>query len=168
MVRTNWLVILTFVMALAGPSAVLAHGDEHADGKPKAKKATLAPEQKKWGIAGDPKKVTRTIKMDMSDEMRYHPSSITAKQGETVRFELRNSGRTLHEMVIGTMEELEAHAALMRKFPDMEHDEPYMAHVPPGKLETIVWQFNRAGDFRFACLIAGHFEAGMIGKVIVR
>lgn len=167
MAHRNWLAFLTFVTAFAGSSASLAHGDEHTGGKPEVKNAALAPEQKMWGIAGDPKKVTRTIKMDMSDEMRYHPL-ITVKQGETVRFELRNSGRTLHEMVIGTMDELEAHAALMKKFPDMEHEEPYMAHVPPGELETIVWRFNRAGDFNFACLIAGHFEAGMLGKVVVK
>ncbi len=154
--------------ALAAPVTVLAHGDDHGDADAKAKKAMLPLEQKAWGIAGDPKRVTRTIKMDMSDEMRYHPSSVTVKQGDVVRFELRNGGQTLHEMVIGTMEELQAHAALMKRFPDMEHDEPYMAHVRPGKSETIVWKFNRRGEFNFACLIAGHFEAGMIGKVVVK
>jgi uncharacterized cupredoxin-like copper-binding protein len=142
-----------------------AHGDSHSGGK--AKKAAAAPEQKPWGIAGDPKKVTRTIKMDMTDEMRYHPAAITVKQGETVRFELRNGGKTMHEMVLGTMDELKAHAELMKKFPTMEHDEPYMAHVQPGKTQTIVWNFNRPGEFNYACLIAGHFEAGMLGKVVV-
>ena len=48
----------------------------------------------------------------------------------------------------------------MVKFPNMEHDEPYMAHVAPGKTGEIVWTFNRAGDFDFACLIAGHYQAG--------
>ena len=46
----------------------------------------------------------------------------------------------------------------------MEHDEPYMAHVAPGRTETIVWQFTKAGTFHFGCLMPGHFEAGMIGK----
>ena len=55
----------------------------------------------------------------------------------------------------------------MRKFPEMEHDEPYMAHVAAGKRGQIVWQFNRAGDFEFACLIPGHFEAGMRGTIKV-
>jgi uncharacterized cupredoxin-like copper-binding protein len=49
----------------------------------------------------------------------------------------------------------------------MEHDEPYMAHVAPGKSGQIVWTFNRAGDFDFACLIAGHFDAGMVGRIKV-
>ena len=55
----------------------------------------------------------------------------------------------------------------MVKFPDMEHDEPYMAHVPPGQSGAIVWNFNRPGDFQFACLIAGHFQSGMVGALRV-
>jgi uncharacterized cupredoxin-like copper-binding protein len=73
----------------------------------------------------------------------------------------------MHEMVLGTMEELKKHAELMRKHPGMEHDEPYMAHVAPGKTETITWQFTKAGEFHYGCLIPGHFEAGMIGKIRV-
>jgi plastocyanin len=56
---------------------------------------------------------------------------------------------------------------LMKKFPNMEHDEPYMAHVEPGKQGTIVWHFNRAGEFDFACLLHGHYQAGMVGKIKV-
>jgi uncharacterized cupredoxin-like copper-binding protein len=69
--------------------------------------------------------------------------------------------------VIGTQQALDEHAALMLKFPNMAHDEPYMAHVAPGKAGEIVWTFNRAGDFGFACLIAGHYQAGMVGRITV-
>ena len=55
----------------------------------------------------------------------------------------------------------------MLKFPTMEHDEPYMAHVPPGKTGAIIWTFSKAGEFDFACLIAGHYQAGMVGKINV-
>ncbi len=103
----------------------------------------------------------------MSDSMRFTPDRIEVKQGETVRLLLKNEGKLLHEFVLGTKKELDEHAALMVKFPNMEHDEPYMAHVPPGKRGQIVWTFNRAGEFDFACLIAGHYQAGMVGKVKV-
>jgi uncharacterized cupredoxin-like copper-binding protein len=73
----------------------------------------------------------------------------------------------LHEFVIGTRAENEAHAALMVKFPDMQHDEPWMAHVPPGQVGEVVWTFNRAGTFEFACLMAGHYQAGMAGQLQV-
>ncbi|MCX7277634.1 MAG: plastocyanin/azurin family copper-binding protein, partial [Burkholderiales bacterium] len=60
-----------------------------------------------------------------------------------------------------------AHAAMMAKFPNMEHDEPHMAHVGAGQTGTLVWTFNRVGSFDFACLIAGHYQAGMTGKITV-
>ena len=50
----------------------------------------------------------------------------------------------------------------------MEHDESYIAHVAPGETERMVWRFDTPGDFTHGCLIPGHFEAGMIGKIIVR
>jgi hypothetical protein len=80
---------------------------------------------------------------------------------------IRNEGAMLHEMVIGTRAVLDEHAALMLRFPDMEHDEPYMAHVEPGQSGEIVWHFNRVGEFDFACLIPGHYQAGMVGRIAV-
>jgi uncharacterized cupredoxin-like copper-binding protein len=142
---------------------VLAHTD-----KPHAKAGPVKKEQKEWGIAGDAKEAKRRIDVGMADNMRFTPDRIDVRQGETVRFVCRNNGKVMHEFVIGTKKENEAHAALMMKFPTMEHDEPYMAHVPPGKTTEIVWTFNRSGEFEFACLIAGHYAAGMIGAIAVR
>ncbi|MDZ7594174.1 MAG: cupredoxin family protein [Thiobacillus sp.] len=140
----------------------------HAHGEKKhAAAAPAVAEQTAWGIAGKPAQATRTITLDMTDTMRFTPDTLSVKEGETVRFVIRNTGRMLHEMVIGTPDELAKHAAMMAKFPNMEHDEPYMAHVDPGKTGEIVWTFNRAGSFEFACLIAGHYEAGMRGTITV-
>ena len=145
-------------------AGVSAHGDAgHAN---KAERQ-ISTEEKAFGREGDPRKATRTIKVDMSDKMRFTPSELTIKAGDTVRFEGKNSGKTMHEMVLGTMDELKQHAEMMRKHPGMEHDEPYMAHVAPGKVERIAWQFTKPGEFFYGCLIPGHFEAGMIGKIIV-
>jgi uncharacterized cupredoxin-like copper-binding protein len=127
----------------------------------------LQKEQKPWGVAGDSKAVKRTITLTMSDSMRFTPDRIAVKQGETVRLVMRNTGQVLHELVIGSKQVLDEHAALMLKFPAMEHDEPDMAHVPPGKTGQIIWTFNRAGEFDFACLIAGHYQAGMVGRISV-
>ncbi|RZI42893.1 plastocyanin [Herbaspirillum sp. HC18] len=129
--------------------------------------AEISPDEHAFGRQGDPGKTTRTIAIDMSDSMRFGPADITVKEGETVRFIVTNKGKMLHELVIGTMDELKAHAEMMKKFPGMEHDEPYMAHVTPGKKQELVWQFTRSGEFYFACLIPGHFEAGMLGKIKV-
>ncbi len=125
-------------------------------------------EQKDWGMAGDPKQVKRTIEIRMSDDMRFTPKEIQVKLGETVRMVAVNAGKVLHEIVIGTPQELRAHAEMMKKHPGMEHDEPYMVHVDPGRKGDMVWTFNRAGTFEFACLIPGHFEAGMVGRITVK
>ena len=156
------LLFIAAVMSL-GQSVALAHGDE----KHEKKAGTAKKEQMDWGIAGDAKAVRRTINITMSDQMRFTPDHIEVRRGETVRIALKNEGKMLHEMVMGTKKVLEEHAALMVKFPEMEHEEPYMAHVPPGKTGEIVWKFNRPGDFDFACLIAGHYQAGMVGKIKV-
>ena len=149
--------ILAVVASAAG--SALAHGDK--------KTGTTRKEQKDWGIAGDATDVSRTVQCRMLDTMRFVPERVDAKRGETIRFTVRNTGKVLHEFVIGTKKENETHAALMIKFPAMEHDEPYMAHVPPGKTGQIVWTFNRPGQFEFACLIAGHYQSGMVGKIVV-
>ena len=149
--------------ALLAPPLAGAHGDaDHA-----GKAGPVVKEQKPWGIAGDAKRA-RTIEIAMGDDMRFRPSRIEVGEGETIRFVVRNAGKVLHEMVIGTKQELEEHAALMRKYPGMEHDEPFMSHVAAGKRGEIVWNFNRPGTFQFACLIPGHFEAGMTGTIVVK
>jgi len=156
------LVVMAGLLVSGGP--VLAHGDMHKDAR---KPAAVVKEQKPWGIAGDAKSVKRTINITMLDTMRFSPDRIEVTQGETVRLRLANKGKIMHELVIGNKKELDEHAALMVKFPKMEHDEPYMAHVGPGEGGEIIWTFNRAGEFDFACLIAGHYQAGMVGKIRV-
>ena len=155
--------IATWIL-LVSPIAAYAHED--AAHKKAAVDAAKA-EQQSFGRAGNPRAVNRTMTITMSDTMRFSPANLTIKQGTTVRFVVRNDGMLLHEMVLGTEDDLAKHAELMRKFPDMEHGEPHMVHVQPGRTENMVWQFNRPGEFRFACLAPGHYEAGMIGKITV-
>jgi uncharacterized cupredoxin-like copper-binding protein len=170
MKKHSTLTAITFALSCACSIAVIApsaqaHGNEQHK---KASNAPISTDEHAFGREGDPKKVTRTINVDMGDNMRFSPSSITVKQGETVRFNVKNKGKAQHEMVLGTMDELKAHGELMKQNPGMEHDEPYMAHVAPGKQEQMVWQFTKAGDFNYGCLAPGHFESGMIGKVKVK
>ena len=155
--------IFSLLLAAFAPSA-LAHGEaKHGANAARA----LSIIETAFGREGDPKKVSRTVNVDMSDKMRFSPAELTVRQGDTVRFRVRNSGKVMHEMVLGTMEELKQHAEMMKKQPEMEHAEPYMAHVAPGRTETMVWQFTKAGDYYYGCLVPGHFEAGMIGRIRV-
>ena len=157
--------IAIFAAAVAAfAPAALAHGD--AKHEKKAARA-VSTEETSFGREGDPKKVSRTISVDMNDQMRFTPAELTIKQGDTIRFRVKNSGKVMHEMVLGTMDDLKKHAEMMKKHPGMEHEEPYMAHVAPGKTEPMVWQFTKPGEFHYGCLVPGHFEAGMIGRIRV-
>jgi len=123
--------------------------------------------ENEFGMYEPDMEVTKTVEIGMSDEMRFSPDVITIKKGDVVMFKHSNNGQLMHEFVLGTTASLEEHAEMMKKFPEMEHSEPYMVHVEPGKTGQVVWQFTEEGEFSFACLIPGHYDAGMTGKVIV-
>ncbi len=157
-----------FVLPVAAAAALLASGAALAHGtQSHAAGPNLEMVEKAFGRTGDPKKVTRTIRIGAHDTMRYSPSRITVRQGETIRFVVANHGKVFHEIVLGTVEELKEHAEWMKKHPTMEHDAPYMVHLPPGKKGEMIWQFTEPGELYFACLIPGHFEAGMKGSIRV-
>jgi uncharacterized cupredoxin-like copper-binding protein len=156
---------LTVTAIALATSVAFAHDDGHA-AKPPYDASKI--EDRAFGREGDPRKVTRTVRLDMSDALRFTPADVAVKRGDTVRFVISNSGKLLHEMVLGTAEELKAHAEMMKKIPGMEHADANMAHVKPGAKGEIVWQFTQAGEYQFACLIPGHYEAGMVGKVVVK
>lgn len=163
--RPSIFVLTAMLFAFGAVGASYAHGDKHAS-RPKATQPVAA-EETAFGRQGDPKKVDRTIEIAMTDNMRFTPAKLQVRQGETIRFVVKNTGNIMHEMVLGTMAELKAHGEMMQQHPGMEHDEPYQAHVPAGKKEEMVWQFTKAGEFNYACLVPGHFEAGMIGTIAV-
>jgi len=131
------------------------HGDGHDDSV-----ASI-------GVPGNTAKVTRTIAVNMTDNMRFTPARITVKRGETIRFKVTNSGKIKHELVLGTKKDLEEHYKAMMKFPEMEHAEEDMVTLAPGKTGEIVWRFTKSGKVDFACLQPGHYDAGMKGQVIV-
>ena len=158
MTRTLW--PLTLIAALAMSSATFA-GGTHAGGHGHDSDETAI------GKPGVASKASRTVTIEMTDNMRYTPADIQVKQGETVRFIVKNKGQVKHELSLGTQKELLEHLEQMKKFPDMEHDEPSKVTLAPGKQGEIVWQFTKAGTVNFACLMPGHYEAGMKGQVKV-
>ena len=116
------------------------------------------------GVATD---ATRTIVIHTTDMMRFNPSLLAILQGQTVRMRITNDGKLTHEFVLGTKDEIAEHARVMREMPDMVHTDANSARVAPGKSADIVWTFTQAGTFLYACLIPGHWEAGMQGTITV-
>ena len=119
------------------------------------------------GKPGVASKVSRTITVDMSDAMRFSPADINIKQGETIRFVVKNSGKLSHEFALGTTKDLKDHYEVMKKNPEMEHAEDNMVTVKPGQSGEVIWHFTKATKVDFACLHVGHFDAGMKGSIAV-
>jgi uncharacterized cupredoxin-like copper-binding protein len=164
--RFNRLYIAALLIALVGAGATrlgltaIAHAHE-------------GHESFAAGQPGDPKKPARTVRVLMYDDgsekdMRFEPAVITVRKGEQIRFLLENGGTESHEFMLATVVENRKHGELMKKFPDMEHDDPNAKRLAVSQHGELLWRFTKAGEFEFACLIPGHYEAGMHGKIIVK
>jgi uncharacterized cupredoxin-like copper-binding protein len=126
------------------------------------------------GHPGVSKSVTRTINVEMK-EYGFNQSELTFKEGETVKFVVKNTGRLKHEFTVGTAEEQEEHRAEMKEMSDMKHDEAThgempsnSVHVAPGETRELIWTFSHSGKLLFACNYPGHADLGMEGKITVQ
>lgn len=124
--------------------------------------------------------VDRVIRIEAS-EMMFGPEALAIAPGETVKFEILNTGALEHEFVIGDRAAQEEHRRMMREMEghgghgghgdhDMAEGE-HGGHMPavtiaPGETATLVWTAPGAtGQLEYACNIPGHYEAGMVGKI---
>jgi uncharacterized cupredoxin-like copper-binding protein len=149
-------VLVGLAFTLGGYAQVLAHeSHEHFSA----------------GQPGDPQKPSRTVKVSMLEDgkrMLFDPPSIEVRPGEQIRFVLFNEGSEYHEFVLATLTENRKHAEFMKKFPKMEHNDPNAKRLSALSSDELLWKFTRRGEFEYACLIPGHFQAGMHGKIIVK
>lgn len=151
---------LCLAMLAAPAFAAGGHGHSHShDG------------ETAYGKPGNPKKAARIVHVKMGEadgKMFFAPALITVKRGEQLRLKLVNEGELDHELVVATLAENLKHAEEMKKHPDMEHDDPNAKRLKPKAGGEILWHFTKAGEFDFSCLIPGHRDAGMTGKIIVK
>jgi len=157
---TGFLSLLIF-MILQGN--VWSHSEEHIKEVPAHD--SLRTEFGDFNPAMTPERMVRVV---MTDNMKFVPEVLHFRKDEIVKFIFTNNGELIHEFVMGSPQELERHVKLMTTKPAMEHEEPHMIHLDPGDAGSLTWKFSQVGEFTFACLIPGHFEAGMRGKIIVR
>ncbi|MBO0129115.1 copper oxidase [Agrobacterium tumefaciens] len=123
------------------------------------------------GEPGDATKVTQTIRVSMKEtpdgKMIFTPNNFKVRKDQTIRFTVKNEGELDHEFVLDEEAKVMEHKALMEKFPEMEHADPNAIRLAPGKTGEIVWRFTNDGVFKVACLVPGHYDAGMHGDVTV-
>ncbi len=153
--------ILVGVLAMAAALPASAHGPDHTMG---------------GGKPGDSAKVTRVIEVVATDNA-FSLKALQVRDGETIRFVVRNDGIDPHEFLIGTAHEHSEHRTMMKAMIEQQkkgghsHDMSMMemhqsgVTVPPGKTNSFVWTFARTPDLEFACDIPGHYEDGMHGAI---
>jgi uncharacterized cupredoxin-like copper-binding protein len=151
-----------------GETEAAAHdGHDHADTPADSETTALQALQ-----------VTRSIEVVMLDNMKFTPDTLQINEGETIRFVVRNKGKLTHEMVIGKPADIAAHAKEMQEMAATGH--PLHQHnyatrapgaiavtVPAGESRDWIVKFGDATELEIACLVAGHYEAGMKGKLRV-
>ena len=130
------------------------------------------------GMPGNAANVSRTV-LIIAKDTEFNLKKIQVKDGETIRFVVRNKGELVHEMTIGTPELQKSHQAEMQKMMDaghlmadkihgkMDHSHGNSTLVEPGKQGEVVWMFHKAATLEFGCNVPGHYESGMKGSFVV-
>lgn len=140
--------------ALASGNHAGGHGEAMAVGEP-GKKANAT------------QKIRVTMKETEDGKMIFTPSTFKVRKGQTVVFAIKNAGELDHEFVLDQEDKIIEHKAAMEKFPEMEHDDPNAIRLAAGESGEIIWKFTNDGTFKIACLVPGHYDAGMHGDVTV-
>lgn len=156
--RKAWFLVATIALAaFTGPvvaasmSKPMDSGGHFAYGHP--------------GQGGGP---VHVIHVRVLDTLRFEPARIVVNRGETVRFIVTNAGKLMHEFVIGDAAVQAAHQKEMQAMSGMRMGPDVNAvALPPGRTRDLVWTFTRDGTVEYACHVAGHFAAGMVGKIII-
>jgi uncharacterized cupredoxin-like copper-binding protein len=122
-----------------------------------------------FGEPGDIDMADRTIQVSMFDTSRYEPAEVSVELNETIAFEVTNEGELPHEFVLGDRAFQEDHETEMAGMGDeLPPDELFAITVQPGDTESLAWTFSEAGTFEYACHVAGHYDAGMVGTISVQ
>jgi len=151
--RASIVVTAGLVLALAASALASAHGASGA------------------GEPATPTAATRTVSIEMFDadgKMGFRPDRLEVARGAIVKFVVHNGGATTHEFVLGDAAENAEHKRMMEQMPDMRHEDPNARTLDAGASTTLTWRFTHKGQFEFACLLPGHYEAGMHGLVVVK
>lgn len=113
-----------------------------------------------------PAPAARNVAIEMN-EMGCSPAEVTAAPGDTIRFTARNPTKVARDLAVGPVEELKAHAEMVRKFPGMQGGKGSRVSVKPGRSADLAWKATRAGRFVIACAPPGHFDASGAGQIVV-
>jgi len=157
---------LTLLLLVASGSAMTQAVSGHEPASQNTS-MTAAAKETGYGTPGNARDAKRTVDISLLDTMRIQPAQLAVRQGETVRLRIRNTGAVAHEFVLGSKDEIIEHRDMMRRMPTSMHNDANAVSVAPGGTAELIWRFSKPGTFLYACLVPGHWEAGMQGTVTV-
>lgn len=120
------------------------------------------------GEPADASEADRTIHIVASDQLEFDPDTVDVTVGETITFEVENTGSADHEFVLGSAEYQAAHEEEMQSGNMEMGHEPTELDVAAGETAILTWHFTEAGETQFGCHEPGHFPGGMVGTITVR
>ncbi len=101
--------------------------------------------------------VPRLVYVTAGPDLAFHPPSIRVARGETVTFVVTTAGPQEHEFMIGPEGAVAADA----------EGTPEIQGLGMMISKALTYTFDSSGPFAYACHVAGHYEAGMRGTVVV-
>jgi uncharacterized cupredoxin-like copper-binding protein len=96
-------------------------------------------------------------------EMAFEPDDYTVPVGATVTFRFSNDGQVVHEAVIADEAGQREHGVTNPGDPPKNGN----LVIDPGEVGDITYTFDTAGELLIGCHIPGHYEAGMVGTILV-
>ncbi|PJE78572.1 hypothetical protein CI610_02484 [invertebrate metagenome] len=157
----KWMTVLVGTVAFTVSSALYAAGSQGHHNHDLKDHPMPHHSRASAGTPGKAEHVDRTLSITMHDNMRYNLEELHVTSGETIRFIIINQGKIPHEFTIGNHQSLLAHRDMMRQIPDMHHEEENAITLNAGESGELIWTFGSSTNMQAACLLPGHYEAGM-------
>ena len=149
---------------------------------------SFAGSMKMIGEEGNMSEVSKVIEVKMYDNY-YEPSEFEISKNQTIKFIVYNYGELVHEFNIATKEMHLKHQPEMMKMVvneiivggkidknkmkkmsktdhSMSHSHSNSVLLEPNQSAELIWKFNNDASLEVACNIPGHYESGMVAKII--
>jgi len=149
---------------------------------------SFAGSMKMIGEEGNMSEVSKVIEVKMYDNY-YEPSEFKINKNQTIKFIVYNYGELVHEFNIATKEMHLKHQPEMMKMVvneiivggkidknkmkemskkdhSMNHSHSNSVLLEPNQSAELIWKFNTDSSLEAACNIPGHYESGMVAKII--
>jgi uncharacterized cupredoxin-like copper-binding protein len=97
----------------------------------------------------------RVVPIVATPQLRFVPDTVIVKQGETITFEVTSLGPLSHEFMVGPAADVDADRP----------GTPEVADLTMMQTRSLTYTFDGPGPYAYACHVAGHYEAGMVGTI---